>query len=91
MAKVLGKPLHIDMATINKSKTSHEKVKVEVDLLKDFLRRINVKITCPSIARPVNFKDTRRTNVWFNARVENKECRGKESRRNKPLATRLYK
>ncbi|KAG5610643.1 hypothetical protein H5410_021924 [Solanum commersonii] len=42
MAKAVGKPLHVVMATISKSRPSFVMVKVEVDLLKEFLKRINV-------------------------------------------------
>jgi len=44
MAKAVGKPLHVDMATIRKSRPSSVKVKVEVDLLKEFPKWINVGI-----------------------------------------------
>lgn len=44
MAKAVGKPLHVDMTTKNKFRPSCAKVKVEVDLLRDFLKRINVGI-----------------------------------------------
>jgi len=44
MAKAVGKPLHVVMATISKSRPSFVKVKVEVDLLKEFLKRINVGV-----------------------------------------------
>ncbi|KAG5610744.1 hypothetical protein H5410_022025 [Solanum commersonii] len=36
MAKAMGIPLHVVMATISKSRLSFVKVKVEVDLLKNF-------------------------------------------------------
>ncbi|KAH0712101.1 hypothetical protein KY289_008060 [Solanum tuberosum] len=44
IAKAVGKPLHVDMATKNKSRSSCAKVKVEVDLLRDFPKLINVGI-----------------------------------------------
>ena len=44
MAKAVGIPLHVDMATKNKSRPSWDKVKLEVDLLRDFPKRINVGI-----------------------------------------------
>ncbi|XP_059288170.1 uncharacterized protein LOC132041477 [Lycium ferocissimum] len=42
MAKTVDKPLHVDMEMKNKSRPSCAKVKVEVDLLKDLPKRINV-------------------------------------------------
>ncbi|KAG5590708.1 hypothetical protein H5410_041222 [Solanum commersonii] len=39
-----GKSLHIDIATKNQSRPSCTKVKVEVDLLQDFPKRMNVGI-----------------------------------------------
>lgn len=44
MAKVVEKPLHVDMATKNKSRPSCAKIKVQVDLTKEFPKRINVGI-----------------------------------------------
>lgn len=43
-AAAVGKPLHVDMATTNKIKPSCARVKVEVDLLEEFPKRINVGI-----------------------------------------------
>ncbi|WMV54485.1 hypothetical protein MTR67_047870 [Solanum verrucosum] len=51
MAKAVGKPLHVDMATKNKSRSSCAKVKVEVDLLRDFPKLINVGIKKTSSAQ----------------------------------------
>ncbi|KAF3659982.1 hypothetical protein FXO37_13724 [Capsicum annuum] len=44
MEKVVGKLLHVDMATKNKSRPSCAKVKVKVDLLREFPKRIKVGI-----------------------------------------------
>ncbi|KAG5610685.1 hypothetical protein H5410_021966 [Solanum commersonii] len=44
MAKAVGKPLHVVMVTISKSRPSFVTVKVEFDLLKEFLKRINVGV-----------------------------------------------
>ncbi|KAK4738908.1 hypothetical protein R3W88_002605 [Solanum pinnatisectum] len=44
LAKAVGKPLHMDMATKNKSRPSCAKIKVEVYLLRDFPKRINVGV-----------------------------------------------
>lgn len=42
LAATVGKPLHVDLATQNQTRPSCVRVKVEVDLLKDFPERINV-------------------------------------------------
>ncbi|WMV59749.1 hypothetical protein MTR67_053134 [Solanum verrucosum] len=42
MAAAVGKPLQVDMATKNKTRPSCARVKVEVDLLGEFSKRINV-------------------------------------------------
>jgi len=44
LAQAIEKSLHIDIATKNQSKPSCAKVKVEVDLLQDFPKRMNVGI-----------------------------------------------
>ncbi|KAH0670753.1 hypothetical protein KY290_026152 [Solanum tuberosum] len=44
MEKEVGNPLHVDMATKKKSRPSSAKVKVEVDILRDFPKRNNVGI-----------------------------------------------
>ncbi|KAH0651959.1 hypothetical protein KY284_031871 [Solanum tuberosum] len=60
MAKEVGKPLHVDMATKNKSRPSCAKIKVEVDLLRDFPKRINVGVMKASsgeiISKWINIK-----------------------------------
>ncbi|KAK4714091.1 hypothetical protein R3W88_019998 [Solanum pinnatisectum] len=42
MATIVGKPLQVDLATKNKTRPSCARVKVEVDLLGEFPRRINI-------------------------------------------------
>jgi len=44
MSKAVGKPLHVVMATISKSRLTFVKVKVEVNLLKEFPKQINVGV-----------------------------------------------
>jgi len=44
MSKAVGKQLNVDMATIRKSRPSCVKVKVEVNLLKEFPKQINVGV-----------------------------------------------
>ncbi|KAG5609471.1 hypothetical protein H5410_020752 [Solanum commersonii] len=44
LVAAVGKPLQVDMATINKTRPSCARVKVEVDLLGEFLKRINVGV-----------------------------------------------
>lgn len=44
MAEAVGKPLEVDMATKNKTRPSYSRVKVEVDLLGDFPKRINIGV-----------------------------------------------
>lgn len=44
MASSVGKSLHLDMATINKTKPSCAKVKVQVDILADFPKVIEVEV-----------------------------------------------
>jgi len=60
MAKAVGKPLHVDMATKNKSRPSCAKIKVKVDLLRDFPKRINVGVKKDSsgeiISKWINIK-----------------------------------
>ncbi|KAH0748775.1 hypothetical protein KY290_028007 [Solanum tuberosum] len=54
MAKAVGKPLHVDMATKNKSRPSCVKIKVEVDLLRDFPKRINVGVKKASLGEIIS-------------------------------------
>lgn len=42
MASTIEKPLQVDLTTKNQIRPSCARVKVEVDLLQDFLKRINV-------------------------------------------------
>lgn len=42
LAAAVGKPLQVDMATYNKTRPSCARVKVEVDLLGEFPKRVNV-------------------------------------------------
>ncbi|WMV45111.1 hypothetical protein MTR67_038496 [Solanum verrucosum] len=42
VAAAVGKPLQVDMTTKNQIRPSCERVKVEVDLLKEFLKRIKI-------------------------------------------------
>ncbi|KAK4726406.1 hypothetical protein R3W88_031323 [Solanum pinnatisectum] len=42
LAAAVGKPLQVDLATKNKTRPSYAIVKVEVDLLREFPKRINV-------------------------------------------------
>ncbi|KAH0642950.1 hypothetical protein KY289_033924 [Solanum tuberosum] len=42
LAATMGKPLQVDMATKNQIRPSCARVKVEVDLLKEFPKRINI-------------------------------------------------
>ncbi|KAH0713421.1 hypothetical protein KY289_009380 [Solanum tuberosum] len=44
LAVAVGKPLQVDMATKNQTRPSCARVKVEVDLLKEFPKRINIGI-----------------------------------------------
>lgn len=44
LATVVGKPLHLDMATINKTRPSCARVKVQVDLLCDFPKHVEMEI-----------------------------------------------
>ncbi|KAG5606966.1 hypothetical protein H5410_028458 [Solanum commersonii] len=44
LTTVVGKPLQVDMATTNKTRPSCARVKVEVDMLKELPKRINVGI-----------------------------------------------
>ncbi|KAH0665692.1 hypothetical protein KY285_026898 [Solanum tuberosum] len=44
LAAAVDKPLQVDMATKNQTRPSCARVKVEVDLLKDFPKRINIGI-----------------------------------------------
>ncbi|XP_059310982.1 uncharacterized protein LOC132062424 [Lycium ferocissimum] len=60
MDKAVEKPLHVDIAMKNKSTPSCAKVKVVVDLLKDFPKRINIGMkwsgTGDSIANWIDIK-----------------------------------
>ncbi|KAF3643159.1 hypothetical protein FXO37_22128 [Capsicum annuum] len=42
LAIAIGKPLQVDLATQNKTRSSCARVKVEIDLLGEFLKRINI-------------------------------------------------
>ncbi|KAH0711972.1 hypothetical protein KY289_007931 [Solanum tuberosum] len=42
LAAAMGKPLQVDMATKNQTRPSCARVKVEVDLLREFLKRIKI-------------------------------------------------
>ncbi|KAH0743100.1 hypothetical protein KY290_031093 [Solanum tuberosum] len=44
LATVVGKPLHLDMATINKTRPSCARVKVQVYLLCDFPKHVEMEI-----------------------------------------------
>lgn len=44
MAKAVDKPLHVDMATKNKSRAGYAKIKVKVNLLREISKRINVGV-----------------------------------------------
>ncbi|WMV49188.1 hypothetical protein MTR67_042573 [Solanum verrucosum] len=44
LASAVGKPLQVDMATKNQSRPSCARVKVEVDLLSDFSKRIKIGV-----------------------------------------------
>ncbi|KAG5602307.1 hypothetical protein H5410_033677 [Solanum commersonii] len=44
LASVVGKPMQVDMATKNQSRPSCARVKVEVDLLSDFPKRIKIGV-----------------------------------------------
>ncbi|XP_060194982.1 uncharacterized protein LOC132624180 [Lycium barbarum] len=44
LASTVGKPLQVDMATANKTRPSCARVKVEVDLLGEFPKRINIRM-----------------------------------------------
>lgn len=44
LAAVVGKPLQVDMDTSNQTRPSCARVKVEVDLLRDFPKRINIGV-----------------------------------------------
>lgn len=44
LAAAVGKPLQVDMATKNQTKPSCTRVKVKVDLLGEFLKRIKIGI-----------------------------------------------
>lgn len=44
LATVLGKPLHIDLATINKTRPICARVKVQVDLMFDFSKYVEMEI-----------------------------------------------
>ena len=41
-ALAVGKPLHVDLETNNKTRPSCARVKVDVNLLKEFLKRIKI-------------------------------------------------
>lgn len=42
MAKVVGKPLQVDMTTLNMTRPNCARVKVEIDLYGEFAKRINM-------------------------------------------------
>ncbi|XP_060210748.1 uncharacterized protein LOC132637715 [Lycium barbarum] len=44
LASTVGKPLQVDMATTNKTRPSCARVMVEVDLLREFPKRINIRM-----------------------------------------------
>ncbi|KAH0641684.1 hypothetical protein KY290_033283 [Solanum tuberosum] len=44
MAAAVGKPLQVDLATKNKTRPICARVKVEIDLLGEFPRRINIEL-----------------------------------------------
>ncbi|KAG5581379.1 hypothetical protein H5410_052006 [Solanum commersonii] len=44
MASVVGKPLHLDMTTINKTRSSCARVKVQVDLMADLPKFIELEV-----------------------------------------------
>ncbi|KAK4706405.1 hypothetical protein R3W88_034035 [Solanum pinnatisectum] len=44
LAAAVGKPLQVDMATWNKTRPSCARVKLEVDLLREFPKRINIGV-----------------------------------------------
>lgn len=43
-ATAVGKPLQVDMETKNQTKPRYARVKVEVDQLGDFSKRINIRV-----------------------------------------------
>lgn len=44
LASAIGKPIHLDMATINKTRPSFARIKVQVDLLFDFPQFVEVEV-----------------------------------------------
>lgn len=44
ISTAVSKPLQVDMATSNKIRPSNARVKVEVDLMSDFPKRVNIEI-----------------------------------------------
>lgn len=44
LPEVMGKPLQVDTATRNKTRPSCARVKVEVNLLGEFPKRINIRV-----------------------------------------------
>ncbi|KAH0748396.1 hypothetical protein KY290_027628 [Solanum tuberosum] len=44
LASAVGKPLHLDMATINKTRPSCAMVKVKVDLLANFPKFVELEV-----------------------------------------------
>ncbi|KAH0778711.1 hypothetical protein KY290_005138 [Solanum tuberosum] len=44
IASAIGKPLHLDQATINKTRPSCARVKVQVDLLSNFSKHVEMEI-----------------------------------------------
>ncbi|KAF3664464.1 hypothetical protein FXO37_11500 [Capsicum annuum] len=43
-ASAVGKPIHLDMALVNKTRPSYARVKVQVDLLLDFPKCLEMEI-----------------------------------------------
>ncbi|KAF3624236.1 hypothetical protein FXO37_31460 [Capsicum annuum] len=48
LASAVGKPLQVDLATKNKTRPSYARVKVEVDLLADHPKRVQIQCVNPS-------------------------------------------
>ncbi|KAH0711869.1 hypothetical protein KY289_007828 [Solanum tuberosum] len=47
LASVVGKPLYLDMATINKTRPSCARVKVQVNLMANLPKRVEIEVINP--------------------------------------------
>lgn len=76
MASAVGKPLHLDMATINKTRPSCARVKVQVDLLAQLSKFIEVEVVNDETKTYRVEKKSEFNMIWFQSIVKGVSCRG---------------